>query len=196
MADNEAPPPAIVALSGLSAPFNFDIIGDHQYRTEDLDLDKVLKAVSERHTSVILKRPAEVTVNMTRQFKCYRCDGVGHYGKDCRRSRNHTCTKCNRMGHIEVCCKSKTQGDSGNRPTSSGHQSHQHQPRGREFQPRGDYQPRGGSHTRGQRSRGGGRSRGRGRESSSVHFVEEETANQEPDDEKHNRKVLMLIALM
>jgi hypothetical protein len=154
------------------------------YRTEDLDLDKVLKAVSERHKSVTLKGPAEVTVNMTSQFKCYRCDGVGHYGKDCRRSRNHTCTKCNKMGHFEVCCKTKIQGDSGNRPTSSGHQSHQHQARGRGFQPRGDYPARGGSHTRGQRSRGGGRSRGRGRGSSSVHFVEEETASQEPDDEE------------
>ena len=50
--------------------------------------------------------------------KCWRCDKVGHFAKDCRRSRDH---KCGFMGHFEVCCHSKqNKGRDSSRSTGRG----------------------------------------------------------------------------
>ena len=36
--------------------------------------------------------------------KCWRCDGLGHMGKDCKKSQHHTCEKCSKIGHFPACC--------------------------------------------------------------------------------------------
>ena len=39
---------------------------------------------------------------------CYRCGRTGHYGKDCRISRDIKCHKCGNTGHFAKMCKSKS----------------------------------------------------------------------------------------
>jgi hypothetical protein len=38
---------------------------------------------------------------------CYRCGQAGHYGRNCRISRDIVCRKCGRTGHFAKMCKAK-----------------------------------------------------------------------------------------
>ena len=49
----------------------------------------------------------QVSSHAKKGGKCWRCDKVGHFAKECRRSRDHKCGKCGNVGHFEVCCHSK-----------------------------------------------------------------------------------------
>ena len=53
--------------------------------------------------------------------KCFRCDKVGHFARDCKSSRNHMCEKCGRAGHFAVCCHTKQKDD---QQPSGGEQQH------------------------------------------------------------------------
>jgi len=50
----------------------------------------------------------------TASKKCFRCNKVGHFSKDCRVKTNQNnkhvrCFRCNKIGHIEKSCKEKPQ---------------------------------------------------------------------------------------
>ena len=82
------------------------------YREETLTLSKLMEIVSQYHDKEALILIPESQVNSLSSDpkqggKCWRCDKVGHFAKDCRRSRDHKCGKCGHMGHFEVCCHSK-----------------------------------------------------------------------------------------
>ena len=82
------------------------------YREEALTLSKLMEIVSQYHDKEALILTPEGQVNniavSPRQVgKCWRCDKVGHYAKECRRSRDHKCGKCGKIGHFELCCKTK-----------------------------------------------------------------------------------------
>ena len=88
------------------------------YREETLTLSKLLEIVSQYHDKEALILIPEGHVNRIKgeykrddstKFKgrCWKCDKVGHFSKDCRISRDHKCEKCGIMGHFEACCRSK-----------------------------------------------------------------------------------------
>ena len=82
------------------------------YREETLTLNKLMEIVSQYHDKEALILVPESQVNHivpdSRQGgKCWRCDKVGHFAKECIRSRNHKCGKCGNLGHFELCCKTK-----------------------------------------------------------------------------------------
>lgn len=71
-----------------------------------------MEIVSQYHDKEVLVLIPESQVNSLSRDpkqggKCWRCDKVGHFAKDCRRSPDHKCGKCGHMGHFEVCCHSK-----------------------------------------------------------------------------------------
>ena len=94
------------------------------YREETLSLSKLLEIVSQFHDKEALTLAPEGQVNNvhadSRQGgKCWRCDKVGHFAKDCYRSRDRKCGKCGKVGHFEVCCNTKqTKQDTLNRDSS------------------------------------------------------------------------------
>ena len=79
------------------------------YREETLSLSKLLEIVSQHHDKEALTLVPEGQGNNIRADsrqggKCWRCDKVGHFVKDCYRPRDHKCGKCGKVGHFEVCC--------------------------------------------------------------------------------------------
>ena len=82
------------------------------YREETPTLSKLIKIVSQYHDKEALILIPESQVNQVssdakKGGKCWRCDKVGHFAKECRRSRDHKCGKCGNVGHFEVCCHFK-----------------------------------------------------------------------------------------
>ena len=82
------------------------------YREETLTPSKLMEIVSQYHDKEALILIPESQVNSLSSDpkqggKCWWCNKVGHFAKDCRRSRDHKCGKCGHMGHFEVCCHSK-----------------------------------------------------------------------------------------
>lgn len=82
------------------------------YREETLTLDKLMEIVSQYHDKEALILVPESQVNhivpdSRQRGKCWRRDKVGHFAKECIRSRNHKCGKCGNLGHFELCCKTK-----------------------------------------------------------------------------------------
>ena len=82
------------------------------YRKETLTLSKLMEIVSQYHDKEALILIPESQVNQIssdakKEGKCWRCDKVGHFTKECRRSRDHKCRKCGNMGHFKVCCHTK-----------------------------------------------------------------------------------------
>ena len=96
------------------------------YREETLALSKLMEIVSQYHDKEALILIPESQVNSLSSDpkqggKCWRCDKVGHFAKDCRRSRDHKCGKCGHVGHFEVCCHSKqNKGRDSSRSTGRG----------------------------------------------------------------------------
>ena len=59
----------------------------------------------ENANTVYAKRTSGLrATERTFQGKCWKCDNLGHFAKDCRKSKNHTCEKCGKTGHFAVCC--------------------------------------------------------------------------------------------
>ena len=84
------------------------------YREGTLTIDKLMEIVSQYHDKEALVLIPENRVNRLstetepmQGGKCWRCDKVGHFVKECRHSRDHKCAKCGNVGHVEVCCHSK-----------------------------------------------------------------------------------------
>ena len=82
------------------------------YREEILTLSKLIEIVSQYHDKEALilipeRQVNQVSSDAKKWGKCWRCDKVGHFAKECRRSRYHKCGKCGNVGHLEVCCHSK-----------------------------------------------------------------------------------------
>ena len=82
------------------------------YREETLSFSKLLEIISQYHDKEALTLLPEGQVNNIRADsrqggKCWRCDKVGHFVKDCYRSCDCKCGKCGKVGHFEVCCKTK-----------------------------------------------------------------------------------------
>jgi hypothetical protein len=96
---------------------------------DTLTLDRTLAIISNHHNKeALILNPTSANVNRVSQHsshhvhqqhpkpqprhdrstaRCYRCNAVGHYGKECKRSKNHTCEKCGNIGHFAECCKTK-----------------------------------------------------------------------------------------
>ena len=75
------------------------------YHKETLSLSKLLEIISQYHHKEALTLVPEGQVNNIRADsrqggKCWRCDKVGHFAKDCYRSRDHKCGKCGKVGHF------------------------------------------------------------------------------------------------
>lgn len=83
------------------------------YREETLTLGKFMEIIGHYHDKEALILLPESVNNINNhsdrktKAKCWRCDKVGHYAKECRISRDHKCTKCGKVGHFEPCCYSK-----------------------------------------------------------------------------------------
>ena len=79
------------------------------YREDTLTLSKLMEIISQYYDKEALILIPESQVNSLSSDpkqggECWQCDKVGHFAKDCHRSRDH---KCGHMGHFEVCCHSK-----------------------------------------------------------------------------------------
>ena len=77
------------------------------YREETLTLSKLMEIVSQYHDKEALILIPKSQVNSLSSDpkqggKCWWCDKVGHFTKDCRRSRDHKGGKCGHLGHFEV----------------------------------------------------------------------------------------------
>ena len=96
------------------------------YREETLTLNKLMEIIGQYHDKEALVLIREGQVNSISSDtkpvgKCWRCDKVGHFAKECRRSRDHKCGKCGNVGHFEVCCHSKqSKGRDSSRSSSRG----------------------------------------------------------------------------
>ena len=82
------------------------------YREETLTLNKLMEILSQYHDKEALSLVPESQVNhiapdSRQRGKCWRYDKVGHFAKECIRSRGHKCGKCGNLGHFELCCKTK-----------------------------------------------------------------------------------------
>ena len=82
------------------------------YREETLTLSERIEIVSQYHDNEALILIPESQVNQIssdakKMGKCWRCDKVRHFAKECRRSRDHQCGKCGNVGHFEVYCHPK-----------------------------------------------------------------------------------------
>ena len=82
------------------------------YREKTLTLSKLVEIVSPYHdTEAFILIPEsqvnQISSDARKGGKCWRCDKVGHFAKECRRSRDHKCGKCGNVDHFEVCCHSK-----------------------------------------------------------------------------------------
>ena len=73
---------------------------------ETLTLNKLMEIVSQFHDKEALILVPELQVNHIAP------DSVGHYAKECLRSRDHKCLKCGNFGHFEQCCKTKQKKES------------------------------------------------------------------------------------
>ena len=93
------------------------------YREETLTLSKLLEIVSQYHDKEALILIPESQVNSLSSDpkqggKCWRCDEVRHFTKDCRRSHD---TQVRKVGHFDVCCHSKqNKGRDSSRSSSRG----------------------------------------------------------------------------
>ena len=99
------------------------------YREETLTLAKLMEIVSQYHDRealILVRENVNNIVTSPKQGgKCWRCDKVGHFAKECYRSRDHKCGKCGRLGHFEICCPSKqpeqNKGHTSSRSSIRGH---------------------------------------------------------------------------
>lgn len=99
------------------------------YREETLTLAKLMEIVSQYHDRealiLVLENVNNIVTSPKQGGKCWRCDKVGHFAKECYRSRDHKCGKCGRLGHFEICCHSKqpeqNKGHTSSRSSIRGH---------------------------------------------------------------------------
>ena len=82
------------------------------YHEETSTLSKPMEITSQHHDKEVLILIPKSQVNSLfsdpkQGGNCWRCHKVGHFAKDCRRSRDHKHGKCGHMGHFEVCCHSR-----------------------------------------------------------------------------------------
>lgn len=81
------------------------------YREETLTLTKLMEIVSQYHDKealILVRENVNNIVTSPKQGgKCWQCDKVGHFAKECYHSRDHKCGKCGKLGHFEICCHSK-----------------------------------------------------------------------------------------
>lgn len=96
------------------------------YREETLTLSRLMKMVSQYHDrEAVVLIPEGLVNNISSDTKqegeCWRCNKVGHFAKECGRSRDDKCRKCGKVGHFEVCCHSKeSKGRESSRSSSRG----------------------------------------------------------------------------
>ena len=93
------------------------------YREDNLTLTKLIEVVSSCHDKealVLVPKPDEVNFacrnkntyttqnsDTHKQNLCWRCNGQGHFAKQCERSKGHICERCGIKGHFKVCCRTK-----------------------------------------------------------------------------------------
>jgi len=65
---------------------------------------------SDRINVVNIRRSSKYSAPQRRtSLRCYRCNAIGHFSRDCYRlrARDHVCEKCNKKGHFAICCITK-----------------------------------------------------------------------------------------
>ena len=66
--------------------------------------DALILGTTEDHVNRLQQKP-RADKKKDGSSRCYRCNAVGHFAKDCRRSVDHTCEKCGKKGHFAVVCR-------------------------------------------------------------------------------------------
>ena len=102
------------------------------YRSENLTLSKLLEVVSQYHDKdALILVQTEEDINrgelvenqntsvMKFQGRCWNCNKIGHFAKNCRCSRDHVCESCGRLGHFAVCCRYQSEHASNKNHTTS-----------------------------------------------------------------------------
>ena len=77
---------------------------DEETRGNATDYDKILLCLNNHFK---LKRNVPQNSDTHKQNLCWRCNGQGHFAKQCERSKGHICEKCGIKGHFKVCCRTK-----------------------------------------------------------------------------------------